>query len=207
MELIRNPEYGACASIVFYQFAKVLNKLSYKKLKRHVKTKSHELYRDCCTIEPIIIKYWNGIHDGTIQFKDMPNGMSLHKLDTPLNGFGVYGESEYGLLNFFCRIMFFIQTGFWIQEICNKNVDSLNVNEKPKYLKSYNKFMLKYTTTIPYITYLAWLNNENIIENGLHVMLTLKIDNDDYEIYNSNQSEVACVNSYVSIWFTKDEDI
>ena len=29
MELIRNPEYGACASIVFYQFAKALDKLSY----------------------------------------------------------------------------------------------------------------------------------------------------------------------------------
>lgn len=207
MELIRNPEYGACASIVFYQFTKVLDKLSYKRLKRYVKTKSHELYQDCCTIEPIILKYWNGIHDGSIQFKDMPNGISLHKLDNPFNEFGVYGESEYGLLNFFCRIMFFIQTGFWIQEICNKNVDSLNVNEKPKYLKSYDKFMLKYTTTIPYISYLAWLNNENVIENGLHVMLTLKIDNDNFEIYNSNQSEVACVNSYISVWFTKDEDI
>lgn len=207
MELIRNPEYGACASIVFYQFAKVLNKLSYKKLKRHVKSKSHELYRDCCMIEPIILKYWNGIHDGTIQFKDMPNGISLHKLDNSLNDYGVYGESEYGLINFFCRIMFFIQTGFWIQEICNKNVDSLNVDNKPRYLKSYDKFMLKYTTNIPYITYLAWLNNENIIENGLHVMLTLKIDNDNFEIYNSNQSEVARVNNYVSVWFTKDENI
>ena len=207
MELIRNPECGACASIVFYQFAKVLDKLSYEDLKIHVWFISEELHKDCCEIEPIILKYWNGIHDGTIQFKDMPNGMLLHTLDNPLNDYGIFGQSEYGLINYFCRIMFFLQTGYWIQEICNKHVDSLNINKKPKYLKSYNKFMLKYTTTIPYISYLAWLNNENIIENGLHVMLTLKINNEYYEIYNSNQSEVVCINSYESLWFTKDEDI
>ena len=208
MELIRNPEYGACASIVFYQFAKALNKFSYEKLKNHIKTKSEKLYQDCCTIEPVVIKYWNGIHNETIRFKDMPTGISLHKLDNPMTDeFGIYGESEYGLLNFFCRVMFFIQTGYWIQEICNKHIDSLNINEKLKYLKLYNKFMLKYTTTIPYITYLAWLDKENIIENSLHVMLTLKINDEKYEIYNSNQSEVVCVNRFVSLWFTKDEDI
>ena len=203
MELIRNPEYGACASIVFYQFAKALDKVSYEELKNHVKIKSDLLYQDCCQIEPIVIKYWNGIHNGTIKFSDLPNGKSLHKLDKSMaDDYGVFGESEYGLINFFCRIMFFIQTGYWIQAICGRHI-SLLFKDDPIYLETYNEFMLKYTTKIPYVTYFALLNDADIIENDFHLMLTLKNNDEDYEIYNSNQDEVVHIDQHISLWIVK----
>ena len=202
MELIRNPECGACASIVFYQFAKVLDKLSYEELKMYVSIISEELYQDCCTIEPIILKYWNGIHDGTIQFKDMPNGMSMHNLDNPIHEFGIYGESEYGLINLFCRIMFFIQTGCWIQDNCGRHLNQL-IEDDPIYLQIYNKFMLRYTTKIPYVTYFGILNDDNILEDNFHIMLTLKNNDNDYEVYNSNEDEVIHVERHVSLWIVK----
>ena len=202
MELIRNPECGACASIVFYQFAKVLDKLSYEDLKIHVWFISEELHKDCCEIEPIILKYWNGIHDGTIQFEDMPNGMSMHELDNPLNDYGIFGQSEYGLINYFCRIMFFLQTGYWIQDNCGRHVFQL-IEDKPIYRKAYDKFMSLFTTKIPYITYFGILNNENILEEDFHIMLTLKINDDDYEVYNSNEDEVIHIERHVSLWIVK----
>ena len=63
--------------------------------------------------------------------------------------------------------------------------------------------MLQYTIKIPYVTYFGLLNEEDILGDDFHIMLTLKNNDEDYEVYNSNQDTVIHVDKHITLWVVK----
>lgn len=214
MEFIDNFYPGACASIVFYQFVKSSDKLLYSDLeeftkKLNNKLRNYELYDDLIKIKHTICKYWNGIRNETIKFKDLPTGGDLRPLKHPLEGFGVFGKSEYGLINYFCRILFCLSTGYWINQIVGNHYRNLSCKVNESVFKKYTKFTESYIKNkqIPYVTYVCYLDADDNIEGELHVISTLKIEENKYIVYNSNCEYEYETNRYIDLWFQKDDNI
>ena len=205
MEFIQNVYPGACASIVFYQFVKSSGNLSYNELKEFINSLDSDFGNDLRIIGQYLTKYWDGIRNGSIVFKNLPYGGKLCELDEPIDDFGIYGRSEYGLISYFCRVLFWAHTGFWIQLISGKTFDeACRYVRCDDYFDKYNEFMLKYTESIPYISYVAYVNEDDIIVDSFHVILTIKND-ERFMIYDSNNDDVADIDFYSELWYTKDE--
>lgn len=205
MEFIRNVYPGACASIVFYQFVKSSGNLSYNELEKFVNSLNLELGNDLHIIGQHLVKYWNGIQNGSIEFKNLPYGGDLRELDESIDDLGIYGKSEYGLISYFCRILFWAHTGYWIQLISGKTYDEARrYGIHDDQFDKYNEFMLKYTPSIPYISYVAYVDENGTIVDFFHVILTIK-NGEHFMIYDSNNSEVAIIDFYSELWYTKDE--
>ena len=207
MEFIHNVYPGACASIVFYQFVKSSGKLSYDDLEKFVKSLNDELGNDLHAIGKYLVKYWSGIRNGSVEFKDLPDSGNPREINDENIDLGLFGKSEYGLMSFFCRVLFWAHIGYWIQTICNKSYEEVcDYKRYNDYFDKYNEFMLKYTSTIPYVSYVAFVDENDIIENLLHVVLTIKNDN-EFMIYDSNMNGVDVIDSYEELWFSKDDNI
>lgn len=202
MEFIKNVNPGACASIVFYQFVKSSGNLSYNELEKFVNSLNSVYGNDLHIIGQYLTKYWNGIRNGSIEFKNLPYAGDLRYLDKPINDLGIFGKSEYGLMSYFCRVLFWAQTGYWIQWISGKTYDEARgYGIHGDQFDKYNKFMLKYTPLIPYISYVAYVNKNRIIEDNFHVILTIK-NGKQFMIYNSNDDDVVIIDFYSELWYT-----
>lgn len=208
MEHIRNKPSGACASITFYQFVKLSGNLSYENLKQYVKSVKldliEDMFEDLCNMENIINKYWIGIQNNVYTIDDLPDGGNMHELNEKIKDMRICGESEYGCISLFCRIIFYIHNGFWVGKICNNTMEMVLLSYKidDKLFDNYLKFMLQYTETVPYITYCAWIGGDNLIENMLHVCITFH-NGKNWTIHNSNDDEEKYEEDYVNIWFCK----
>ena len=206
MEFIQNVYPGACASIVFYQFVKSSCNLSYNELEKFITSLNLEFGNDLHIIGQYLVKYWDGIQNGSIEFKNLPYGGNLCELDDSIEGLGIYGKSEYGLISYFCRVLFWAHTGYWIQSISRKAYDEARKCCKcdDDCFDKYNEFMLKYTTSIPYISYVAYVDENDVIEDCFHVILTIKND-EQFMICDSNNSGIEIINFYRELWYTRDE--
>lgn len=203
MEFIQNTPIGMCASIVFYQFVKS-SKLSYHEIENFVNSLSKELGDDLHKIRKYLVKYWNGIQNGRFEFKDLPNGGDLREINDENIDLGIFGKSEYGLISYFCRVLFWAHTGYWIQAICLKSYkEARKYKCDDDYFNRYSEFMLRYTSEIPYVSYVAFIDKNLTIENDLHVILTIKNGN-KFTVYDSNGKEPEVIDLYNELWFTQE---
>ena len=230
MAFIKNIFPGACASITFYQFVKYSDKLRINDIKLYMKDMKNELgnepLRYLNSIEPVINKYWRNIKFGYAKFKDLPCGNNLCLLKKPISYLKIYGESEYGHISFFCRLMYLIETGLWIQDLSGMNVNNLKLNVNKKFLNKYEEMVNKckggyYTIhgtkslenlhdyqsqRIPYITYMIYVDDGKISDE-FHVFITLKISDNEYEIYDSNNERKLKINKLVLLWLRDGDEV
>lgn len=204
MEFIQNVYPGACTSIVFYQFVKSSGNLSYNDLEKFVNSLNSVLGNDLHIIGQHLVKYWDGIQNGSIKFKNLPYGGDLREIDESIPDIGIFGKSEYGLISYFCRVLFWAQTGYWIQVIGGKTYE-----EARKYgihgdhFDKYTAFMLKYTQSIPYVSYVAYVDEKKIVLDIFHVILTIR-NGEQFMIYDSNRCDVMTINFYSELWYTEE---
>ena len=197
-EFIHNSSKGACASITFYQFVKSCGTLTYDDVKALAKTlKLSEIEYYLELIEPEITGIWGMIKNDMLMVYDLPTGDNLWTFSQPILCLNVFGESMYGLMSFFCRILLLLHSGVWVQSLVGTEISRLRDEVKVnfEFRKTYEMMMIRHTKVIPYVNYMVWVGKDNVIEPEMHVLMLYRIIQKDengivnmfWGMYNSNE--------------------
>lgn len=214
-----DEDYNYRESITFYQFVKASGTLECKEFFEFLKKqgifnkKIKVIY-----IKPTIEKYWNKIKNNC-DFRELPNSKNPVKIknpskkalqnrcDTELNIIAVFNELIANVITGIDMELFIYFYTTWSNDLAFV-ID-------PKRFKDYNKFMSKYTKTIPYISMLTGFKQgtECMEVAFIACYFTMKnIDGKLYNFYNSstvNKNKIKTFKkfpAYIELYGTKDKD-
>ena len=214
-EFIHNSSNGACASIVFYQFVKSCGTVTYEDIKILTKTlKLTEIEYYLELMEPELKKIWNMIKNDSLTIYDLPTGDNLWQFSQHISCLKIFGESMYGLMSYFCRILLLLHSGIWVQELVGDEISHLRTNVKAnfEFRKAYELMMIKHTKVIPYVNYMLWVNENGVVEPDMHVVMLYRIIQKDengvvnmyWSLYNSNEDGPVDYPGYEMLFTIED---
>lgn len=228
MEYIKNFYPGACAAITFYQFAMSSDKLRLPMFREYFVELGKTLPENKRGIlevfiekfkkaEPTLAKYWINARSHKIEFKDFPHGADIRLLKEPIDGLGYQGRSEYGVMVFFCRYVFAMETGKDMEWARGATLDEardilhaidLDTNRYTEYMRSILDETIRTREDgstyrykcIPYVSYFFDMDENGVLDTVGHVFLTYKVGPSLYEIYDSNVGRLTVYDKLVFVW-------
>lgn len=228
LSIKNDPNNNYCASITFYQLAKLLKRISFEDIVNHVKTLTHldsglrDIINEALTLlRPHIQPLYNGIQKGSVKVTELPkSGMNedgkyinnskedarraRKPLDSPFTEFGIYGKTLYGCISLFIRVMYAIQFGIWLNNI----VPSDDIFDLPididvinRTWNLYMKFITDHSIKdIPFVSYMAFTPDARTFEANGHVIVSIYKANGTLKYIDNNRDEPIKTKEIVVLW-------
>lgn len=214
IEHIPNIKQGACASIVLYQFIKSTPGLTYDDLiefAREVNASvnsetSRYIASDINDMKCILNPYFTSIRNNSIDIIDMPNGENKVTLSESLP-FLCPKNGVYGVICYFNRCMFYLQTGLQVYPAIGKNINEYTASIDMSFFNRYTEFIHRKINSdiIPYMSYMYYYDDNNIITNKIHVIIIIRnIARDEFFMINSNYDRIEPEDTYYAIYYAED---
>lgn len=192
---IPNQPCGLCAAITFWQVSRVLHNL-YDVLRNQLMIMftvnnffDTDIYQQ--QFWNVIYKLWN-----VNMFEQLPTGANLKPINPPIKSLLLFGQSEYGCMSMFLRMLFCLQHDIWVQNIIEDTTAELSLDNIRDKENQFKNILAKhnYNGLIPWVTYDVWVG-----DNDAHVYIIVE-DGNDYISLNSNLKP-HYVDEFLPIYF------
>ena len=223
-----DPNNNYCASIVFYQLARTFKGISFDDIVNYAKTLDHldNKLRDVINkalrlLRPHLQPLYSKIQEGLIDVTELPKSgvygdgkyinnskedarRSRKPLDSPFTDFGMSGDTLYGCISLFVRVMYAIQFGIWLNNIIpSDNIFTLpiDINIVNRTWNSYMVFITNHSIEdIPFVSYIGFSPDARTFENNGHVIICLYKEDGELIYFNNNSDELIMTNEIVILW-------
>jgi hypothetical protein len=207
MNWFNNTIDGSCASITFYWYVKYLN-IEFDSFLEIIHKLDPNVFQHFKPITKVISQYWNFVRSDLVDcpVQELPNAKDCDKYPLPLFQ-SAHGESDYALISFFGKLIWWVQSGFWIHDWSTSYETKIYENQtipiNQEKISLYYKTFKQYTETVPFITIIIHIEPNGLFDKVQHQTLSV-IKNNQVVWYDSNLDQRIMLPKLGILYFEYD---